>query len=99
MILEILQNSRENTCATANLFNKAAGSFLTKLQTLAQVLSYEFMQKIAFHVETSYSICIESQITGLHMKYNTWLKWVNKLRKKSKGFGLTFVLNGSKLFV
>ena len=38
-----------------------------------------FQPSVAFHMETSHSICIASQMTSFHMKYNTGLACVNSL--------------------
>ena len=38
-----------------------------------------FQPIVAFHMETSHSICIVSQMTSFHMKYNTGLTCVNSL--------------------
>ena len=32
---------------------------------------------VTFHIETSYLIYTLNQMTGLYMKYNSGLKWVN----------------------
>ena len=36
-----------------------------------------FQTIVAFHVETSHLICYTNQVTGVCMKCNTGLKWVN----------------------
>ena len=35
-----------------------------------------FYPSVSYHIETSYLICAENQMTGFYMKYNTGLKWV-----------------------
>ena len=37
-----------------------------------------FQPSAPFHAEIIYLICSTSQVTGICMKYNTGLKWVNK---------------------
>ena len=48
VFIEILQNSRENTCSRVFFFNKVAGlrpcNFIIKKETLAQVFSSEFCE-------------------------------------------------------
>ena len=41
----------------------------------------QFQPSVAFHIETSHLFCRAKQITGLYMKLNTGLKWVNAFPK------------------
>ena len=42
-----------------------------------------YQPSVAFHIETSYLICIANQMAGFNMKCNTELKWVNVTQKFS----------------
>ena len=37
-----------------------------------------FQPNFAYHIETSYLICIANQMTVFYMLRNTWLEWVDK---------------------
>ena len=55
--------------------------------------------RFPFHIETSHLIWQPNQMTGFHMKCNTWLKWVKLLKLWDEKLNHRMKLNSSIWFL
>lgn len=68
--------SKPNSTTTAVLItNKIEALTLQLYQTLADLTHFS---QARHGIETNHLISVANQMTGFHIKYNAWLKWVNQ---------------------